>query len=78
MSPTPRVEIEARFFILTYVGKKKQSGQLPDQERLREDLLRVFPLERWHEQGAITKQQVTEWIAQALALLTSQGEPEAE
>lgn len=78
MSPVSRVEIEARLFLLTSLGDRKQFGSLPDQRSLQTELLRLFPLERWHEQGMITEQQVTEWIAQALALLISQQEPESE
>lgn len=78
MSAGSRVEIEARLFVLTYLGDRKQSGALPDQERLQTELFRLFPLERWLEQGMITEQQVAVWITQALALLTSQEEPNAE
>jgi hypothetical protein len=78
MSSASRVEIEARLFILTYLGDRTQSEDLPDQKSFQDELLRMFPLERWLEQGMITEQQVMVWIAQALALLTSQQEPESE
>jgi hypothetical protein len=75
MSKAPRVEIEARLFVLSYLGERKQAGQLDpdlaDRTDLRSDLLRLFPLERWHEQGLITEEQLDRWITQALALLSS-------
>jgi hypothetical protein len=76
MSKAPRVEIEARLFVLSVLGEMKQAGELAqhlvDQTGLRRDLLRLYPLERWHEQGLITEEQVAKWVAQALALLTAQ------
>ncbi len=75
MSRTPRVEIEARLFIFTHLGEMKRSGHLPqaaaDRPRLLADLLRLYPLERWHEQRLISEEQVAGWIAQALDLLMS-------
>ena len=53
MSHTPRIEIEARLFIFTYLGEMKRSGQLgrvlADRPRLLANLLHLYPLERWHE-----------------------------
>ena len=73
MSQAIRIEIEARLFILTCLGEMKQEGQLvraaADRPRLLADLLRLYPLERWHEQCLISEDQVVGWIAQALALL---------
>lgn len=75
MSKAPRVEIEARFFVLTCLGRMKQTGQLTmmaaDQPRLCADLLARYPLERWHELGLITEEQMSAWIQQALLLLAS-------
>ncbi len=51
----------------------KQSGQLlqaaADRPRLLAELLRLYPLERWHEQRLISEEQVVGWVAQALELL---------
>lgn len=73
MSHAPRIEIEARLFVFTCLGEMKQVGQLvqaaTDRLRLLADLLRLYLLERWHEQDLITEDQVAGWIAQALALL---------
>ena len=73
MSTVSSIEIEARLFVFTILGEMKPEGQLTeattDQQRRLEDLLRMFPLERWHEQGLITEEQLVEWIAQALILL---------
>jgi len=77
MSKAPRVEIEARLFVLSYLGERKQAGQLEqdlaDRAALRSDLLCLFPLERWHEQGLITEEQLDGWITQALALLSDEA-----
>lgn len=80
MSNVSRLEIEARLFVFTILGEMKQEGQLTDatadQQRLLVDLLRMFPLERWHEQCLITEEQLVEWIAQALILLApSESDP---
>ncbi|HEX6477543.1 MAG TPA: hypothetical protein VF043_01770 [Ktedonobacteraceae bacterium] len=73
MSQVIRIEIEARLFIFTCLGDMKQADQLvravADRPRLLADLLRLYPLERWHEQRLISEDQVAGWIAQALALL---------
>ena len=78
MSNTWRLEIEARLFVFSVLGEMKQSGQLAqaiaDQPRLIADLLHRHPLERWHEQGLITQDQVRSWITQALALLIAESE----
>jgi hypothetical protein len=75
MSHTSRIEIEARLFVFTCLGEMKQSGQLvqavADHPQLLADLLHLYPLERWHEQGLITREQLAGWVAQALTLLTS-------
>ena len=78
MSNAPRIEIEARLFVFTILGEMKQEGQLAraaaDRKRLVVDLLRMYPLERWYEQGLITEEQLVGWIAQALTLLlTDEG-----
>jgi hypothetical protein len=73
MSHTSRIEIEARLFVFTCLGEMKQSGQLvqaaANQPQLLADLLHLFPLERWHEQGLISEEQLAAWIEQALVLL---------
>ena len=73
MSHTSRIEIEARLFIFRCLAEMKQSGQLgrvlANRPRLLADLLHLYPLERWHEQGLITENQLTDWVEQALALL---------
>lgn len=75
MSKAPRVEIEARFFVLTSLGQMKQAGQLAtmaaDQPRLCANLLARYPLERWYELGLITEEQMSAWIQQALLLLAA-------
>jgi hypothetical protein len=51
----------------------QQAGQLvqaaADQPQLLAGLLHLYPLERWHEQGLISEDQLTGWVAQALTLL---------
>ena len=73
MSNTPRIEIEARLFVFTILGEMKQEGNLArvaaDLRQLMLELLTMYPLERWHEQGLITEEQLIGWIAQALILL---------
>ena len=73
MSHTPRIEIEARLFIFTYLGEMKRSGQLgrvlADRPRLLANLLHLYPLKRWYEQRLISEDQLTGWVEQALALL---------
>lgn len=73
MSHASRIEIEARLFIFTCLGEMKQSGQLvqaaADRPQLLADLLHLYPLERWYEQGFISEDQLAAWIGQALALL---------
>lgn len=73
MSHAPRIEIEARLFVFTYLGEMQQSGQLvqaaADRPQLLADLMRLYPLERWHEQHLINEDQLTGWVEQALALL---------
>jgi hypothetical protein len=66
-------EIEARLFVFTILGEMRQEGRLAqaavNRQGLVVDLLRMYPLERWHEQGFITEEQLVKWIAQALTLL---------
>lgn len=73
MSQAISIEIEARLFIFNCPGEMKQADQLvraaADRPRLLADLLRLYPLERWHEQRLISEDQVAIWIAQTLALL---------
>ena len=73
MSQSSRTQIEARLFVFTCLGGMKQAGQLvqaaADRPRLVADLLRLHPLERWHEQRLISEEQVTGWTEQALTLL---------
>ena len=73
MSHASRIEIEARLFVFTYLGEMQQAGQLiqaaADQPQLLVGLLHLYPLERWHEQGLISEDQLTCWVAQTLALL---------
>lgn len=73
MSHASRIEIEARLFVFTCLGEMKQPGQLvqaaADRPQLVADLLHLYPLERWHEQGFISEEQLAAWIGQALALL---------
>ena len=78
MRSVSRIEIEARLFVFTILGEMRREGQLAraaaDQPRLLVDLLRMYPLERWHEQGLISEEQLVGWIARALDLLTSADE----
>jgi len=59
--------------VFTILGEMKQEGLLAraaaDWQQLVVDLLHMYPLERWHEQGFITEEQLVRWIAQALTLL---------
>ena len=73
MSNASRIEIEARLFVFSILSEMRRENQLAraaaDRPRLVENLLRMYPLERWHEQGLITEEQLVGWIAQALTLL---------
>ena len=59
MSNVSKREIETRLFVFTILGEMMQEGQLTEataaDQRLLRDLLRMFPLERWHEQGLSTR-----------------------
>ncbi|GHO50909.1 hypothetical protein [Ktedonospora formicarum] len=69
-----RIEIEARFFLFTFLGALVHSEQITtatiNREHMVTDLLARYPLERWYEMQILTKEQVRAWLEQALVLLT--------
>ncbi|MBO0790822.1 MAG: hypothetical protein J2P36_07725 [Ktedonobacteraceae bacterium] len=70
-----RMEIEARFFLFTSLGAVVHSDRCCPEtinlEQMTSDLLAHYPFERWYEMHLLTREQVSTWLEQALALLTS-------
>lgn len=70
-----RLEIEARFFLFTSLGRIVHAEHfcLEDfnREQMVTNLLTHYPFERWYEMQILTRVQVNTWLEQALEILTS-------